>query len=176
MKSLPDKRKIKHGMSRTRIYRIYQGMKQRCTSPRCATYRKYGAKGISVCDEWMGEFGFQSFYEWSVKNGYTDELTIDRIDPNGDYSPQNCRWATYTQQNTHLSMLKNNKSGVVGVSWSKKERRWIAMISINNRPKRIGSFKAKEEAAEARNRFIRENALPHQLSVVSKDEVVANGN
>lgn len=172
MRSLPDKKRFvtKHGMSRTRLYRIYIGIKVRCYSPSCVTYKKYGAKGIRVCDEWMGENGFINFAKWSKENGYSDALTIDRIDSSGNYSPENCRWATHEEQNTHLAMLKSNTSGLIGVSWSKKERKWLAVISLNNHSRRIGSFETKEEAAEARNRFIETNGLPHQKAIIQADE------
>ena len=165
--ALKEKR---HGMSRTRIYSIYRGMKQRCYAETCSIYHKYGAIGIKMAPEWLGPDGFKNFLQWSMNRGYRDDLTIDRINPKGNYTPDNCRWATYEQQNTHLSMLKNNRSGIVGVSWSKKENRWIAMISINNKVRRIGSFMTKEAAAEARNNFIKENGLPHQLAVIPSRE------
>lgn len=154
-------------MSRTRLYRIYGGIKARCNNPKCAIYYKYGARGVRICEEWSGDYGFINFARWALGSGYADNLTIDRIDAKGNYEPGNCRWATYEEQNTHLSMLKSNKSGIVGVSWSKKEQRWLAMISIKNHPVRIGSFKTKEDAAIARNRYIEKNGLPHQLSVVN---------
>lgn len=159
-----------HGMSHSRIYSIYRGIKQRCYTETCSIYSKYGAVGIKMDQEWLGKDGFKNFLQWSMEQGYNDTLTIDRLNPKGDYAPDNCRWATYEEQNTHLSMLRTNRSGIVGVSWSNKESRWIASISINNKAKRIGSFMTKEEAAEARNRFIKESGLPHQLSVIHSDE------
>jgi hypothetical protein len=97
--------------------------------------------------------------KWSDNNGYKDNLTIDRINGNGNYEPLNCRWATYQQQNSNLSMLKNNKSGYKGVSWSKTANKWLCNISINNKTKRIGVFVDIKEAIKARNDFIDKNNL-----------------
>ena len=83
-------------MAKTRIYRIWQAMKQRCTNSRCDCYRNYGERGIKICQEW--EKDFVCFYNWAIKKGYNDNLSIDRIDVNGNYEPKNCRWATIKQQ------------------------------------------------------------------------------
>ena len=85
-----------HGFSRTRLYTIWSGMKARCYNPNFTGYYIYGGRGISVCDEWRNNFF--SFQKWALENGYNDELTIDRIDGDGNYEPANCRWATYKQQ------------------------------------------------------------------------------
>jgi hypothetical protein len=154
----------KHGFSRTRIYSIWAGIKRRCLNKNCGIFYKYGGRGIKVCDEWLR---FENFKEWSDKNGYNDKLTIDRINSNGDYEPSNCRWATYQQQNSNLSMLKNNKSGYKGVSWSKRENKWVCVISINNKSKRIGSFSDIKEAVKARNDFIdKNNLIYHQKNEI----------
>lgn len=81
-----------HNLSQSRLYQIFQGMKQRCTNPNHPHYKSYGAKGITICDEWLNNL--HSFIEWSISHGYADDLTIDRLDPQKGYSPDNCQWVT----------------------------------------------------------------------------------
>lgn len=95
-------KQAKHGLTYTengkisRLYRIWSMMKTRCYNTKDAHYRNYGEKGVEVCKEWKEDF--QTFYDWAILNGYSDDLTIDRINVNGNYEPTNCRWATEIQQ------------------------------------------------------------------------------
>lgn len=86
------------GLSETRPYRIWKGIIARCYNPNNESFSDYGGRGISVCDEWQGTQGFFNFLAWALNNGYADNLSIDRVDNNGNYEPSNCRWATWIQQ------------------------------------------------------------------------------
>lgn len=87
-----------------RVYHIWRLMVERCTNPEISTWANYGGRGIRVCDEWR-EDPF-AFYEWAMANGYSDDLSIDRIDSNGNYEPSNCRWTTMKEQQNNR---RNNK-------------------------------------------------------------------
>lgn len=130
-------KKVRHGLSRTRLYRKYVGMKTRCYCNNEQYYKDYGGRGIKVCDEWLGKYGFTNFAKWAFENGYSEEkgdngktiLTLDRIDVNGDYTPSNCRWVTNQEQ-------QNNKRDNVFLEFNGKKQtmmQWARELGVGFR-------------------------------------------
>ena len=93
------KGKLKHGGVGTRLYRIWKAMHTRCNNKNAKGYEYYGGRGIIICNEWIGEHGFENFSKWAKQAGYKDNLTLDRINPNSNYYPENCEWITQAEQN-----------------------------------------------------------------------------
>jgi hypothetical protein len=111
----------RHDIGKTRLYRIWGDMKQRCYNPNNDNFKHYGARGIEICSEWKDSYS--SFKEWAINNGYADNLSIDRIDTNGNYEPQNCRWSTEEDQanNTRTNRLISFNGETLTLSqWRKR--------------------------------------------------------
>ena len=114
-----DNPHYKDGRKGTRLYRIYYNMITRCTNPKVRSYARYGGRGIKVCKEWAD---FSKFKQWALSHGYDNNLTIDRIDNDGDYEPSNCQWVTAREQSLNTS--RNHNITLHGITkplddWSK---------------------------------------------------------
>jgi hypothetical protein len=110
-----------------RLYNIWCGIKKRCYNPKEPCYSYYGGRGITVCNEWLHDF--DAFQHWSLENGYSDLLTIDRIDTNGNYSPNNCRWITHAEQQRNRS----NNVRVEHNGESKTIAEWSRILGISDK-------------------------------------------
>lgn len=122
---LQKEKVTKHNLYKSRIYRIWRHLKERCIYKKSKDYKNYGTRGISVCEEWKNSF--EKFYIWSMKHGYTDNLTIDRKNVNGNYSPENCRWITFKEQSinkrNNVKILFNGKNLCIS--------EWAELTGIN---------------------------------------------
>ena len=137
-----------HKLSDSRIYSIYYAMKDRCYNPKVKNYRNYGGRGITVCEDWLDkEKGFINFYNWAIQNGYKEELlpngrnkwTLDRIDNDGDYCPENCRWVTDAQNSDNTRRTRKyeyNGESLTLREWSNKTG--LARDLLSNRVYSLG--------------------------------------
>lgn len=102
-------------ISSTRLYQIYSGMKNRCYNSKSPAYPRYGGRGITICDEWLGDNGVQNFINWSLSHNYNDTLSIDRINNDKGYSPDNCQWVTrsFNSAKRDVSVVQKTGSGTI---------------------------------------------------------------
>ena len=151
-----------HGETGTRLYNIWKGMKNRCKSRSL-----YTDKEITVCKEWS--YSYTSFRDWALAEGYSDELSIDRINNNGNYEPSNCRWTNQLTQSANTrTVYSHNKSGYRGVSWNKQYGKWEVSISVKSKSIKIGYYDSAIDAARAYDTYLKDNNLPHTSNGTTK--------
>ena len=150
-----------HGLTYHRFYHTWVAMIARTSNPKSKDFANYGARGIAVCDEWKDIF---KFIEWADNSGHIEGLTLDRIDNNKGYFPDNCRWATPSTQMSNRRMDGRNTSGYRGVSWVRWNSKWISKICSNYKIIKIGYFDNSEDAAKAYDEYVIKYNLPHCLN------------
>lgn len=166
-----------HGNSDSPLYTVWLDMKRRCYNPKNTHYADYGGRGISICNEWM-DFG--CFYDWAISTGYdeskakTRQCTLDRIDTNGNYEPNNCKWSNQCEQNANKRISNKNTSGYIGISWNKNRKLWECHVMFYRKRKYLGSSKIQKDLLEIRNKYIIENNLPHTLQEYRGELIIIN--
>ena len=159
------KKRTTHGESNanSRLHTTWANMKRRCLNPTAKEIKNYASKKIQLDSSW---FEYVPFRDWALSNGYSDKLTIDRIDNSGDYSPDNCRFVDYSTQNANKGITTKNKTGYIGVYVSGNQ--FSAAVDWKRKRTVIGYFKTAIDAAEARNHHICDNNLPHSINVIAR--------
>lgn len=150
-------------ITRRKIYLRYTYMKNRCYRKKDKEYRNYGARGIRVCDEWLGDNGFENFYIWAINNGFCENLTLDRINVDGNYEPSNCRWADMKKQSinrrtTHFITYNGETHSVT--DWAN-----ILGIKKNTLSKRLNKYSMDIEKA-----FTKGKLPNHPKKIVSSQK------
>lgn len=163
-------RNRRHDLARHPLYVAWTHIKQRCRNKNDKGYKNYGGRGIDVCDDWYNNF--ISFYNWCITNGYKSGLQIDRVDNDGNYEPDNCRWVERFV-NIQNKRPPHNQTGYKGVyirSWTGKRGitrvLFVSRIKNNGVLYRLGGFKTAKEAALAYNNFVITNHTNHTLNKI----------
>jgi len=158
-----------HGMSKTKIYNRWSSMIQRCHNKNSKCFKGYGSNGISVCKEWHK---FENYLEWSKKNGYSDDLTLDRIDEKGNYEPSNCQYLTQQEQ---VLKQKRNLHRKKEDKYIKKTKNGTYLLNIhksrygykNYKSLLLKVYKTVEEARRARDLFLKTgNIIPNENDLI----------
>lgn len=136
----------RHRLTDSPAYKSWDHAKQRTTNSNNSNYKNYGGRGITMCQRWQ-----DSFIEFLEDMGQRPEGTsLDRIDPDGNYEPSNCRWATRSLQARNQRLNRSSKSGHRGVIWDKANTKWRVMMQINGKQKTFGRFSNLNEAISIR--------------------------
>lgn len=144
---------VTHGQSKSRIHKEWRGILHRCKNPSASHYENYGGRGITVCEEWKGQNGFINFYNWSMENGYADNLTLDRIDNDKGYSPDNCRWIPHIENCHNRGARKDSTTGYPGVQervMADGSIRYRVSITANYERFNLGHYGTLDEAIAVR--------------------------
>lgn len=147
---------MKKKLSKTKLYRCWEGMKARCYNQRRKEYKNYGGRGITVCIGWLS---FKPFEKWAIKNGYKEGLELDRINVDEGYNPNNCRFVTHSENNLNKRKRIDNKSGFTGICFHKQNKKWGYEIQINKNRIRKYGFDTAESAYKAKLEYIRNNNI-----------------
>jgi hypothetical protein len=155
-----------HGLCKSKLYRVWDAMYQRCKNPNYKFFKNYGGRGISICEEWLDA---EAFCTWASANGYNELVQIDRIDNNQGYFPGNCRFVSRSINSINRRKRQDNNSGYVGVSILKNGK-FVSQVTCKGSIKKgkihLGTFGSAEKAVQARNAYIKKNNLPHKIQNV----------
>ena len=160
-------RSSKHNLCNHRLYNTWISMKNRCLNINDTAYKYYGGLGVTICSKWLSIENFIN----DMYPTYQEGLTLDRINPNGNYEPSNCRWATKEVQNRNTRAIRTtNKSNYRGVSFHKNRKNFRSTICVNNKQIHLGCFDTALEAAKIYDKYVIDNNLEHTTNgVYTKD-------
>lgn len=158
-----------HGLRGHILYGTWKMMKIRCNNSNHMSYKYYGGRGIQVCERWLD---IKNFVE-DMYPSWEEGLTLDRIDVDGNYEPDNCRWVDLNTQSRNTRNTRvNNTSGYRGVSWDSGRDKWVAKIRVNYTRIHLGYYQTSLEAAKAYERYVRLNNLEHNFTpALTEDEL-----
>ena len=160
---------VTHRLRSHRLYKTWAGMKNRCYNEKNPNYKDYGARGIQVCDRWLD---INNFIE-DMYPSYHEGLSLDRIDVDGNYESDNCRWVDkYIQAQNTRDIMKTNTSGYRGVSWHTITGKWLARIEVDSKKMHLGLYPTALEAAKEYERYVRLNNLEHNFTPALTEEEI----
>lgn len=164
-KKVPDGHGYRHQFGGEKLYQCWHSMVQRCHKESNKVYSRYGGRGIIVVDEWR--YNYVEFRNWAEMTGYNSDLILDRINNDGPYSPDNCRWTNnYVSQQNRRLIFKRNRSGYHGVTRPVRQKKWRAYIRSYGVSYNLGLYETPEEAALAYNNFVIAHGTHHPLNPI----------